>query len=194
MNEKIKSIFMGKRKVENLIILVILLIIIVVAINYIFGGTSINNNNEQANIKNNVVEVTTNNTETDIEAKLENILSKIEGVGKVKVMITYSKSTTIEPVYNENYKLSNTTESDNDGGTRTISEENNQKEVIYKEKNDGTKEPITQSILSPVIEGAIIAAQGAANDDIKSDIIQAVEAATGLASHKIQVFKMEDQK
>ena len=42
----------------------------------------------------------------------------------------------------------------------------------------------------PTIEGAIITAVGAGNATVKSNIIQAVEAATGLATHKIQVFPM----
>lgn len=55
----------------------------------------------------------------------------------------------------------------------------------------GNKEPVTKSIISPKIEGAIITAEGAGSTNIKANIIQAVEAATGLATHKIQVFKME---
>ena len=65
------------------------------------------------------------------------------------------------------------------------------KEVIYQETN-GTKTPITQSTVSPKVEGAIITAQGATNTNIKADIIQAVEAVTGLSSHKIQVFAMSE--
>ena len=52
--------------------------------------------------------------------------------------------------------------------------------------------PITQSTISPRVEGAIITAQGASNANVKSNIIQAVEAVTGLASHKIQVFAMSN--
>lgn len=44
--------------------------------------------------------------------------------------------------------------------------------------------------MNPIIEGAIITAQGADNALVKESIIQAVEAATGLTSHKIQVFEM----
>ena len=67
--------------------------------------------------------------------------------------------------------------------------ENTKKEVIYQEV-DGEKIPITQSVIMPTIEGAIITAVGAGNATVKSNIIQAVEAATGLATHKIQVFPM----
>ena len=45
----------------------------------------------------------------------------------------------------------------------------------------------------PKIEGAIITAKGVKNSDAKSNIISAVEAVTGLATHKIQVFEMGDE-
>ena len=51
------------------------------------------------------------------------------------------------------------------------------------------KHPL-QSIISPKIEGAIITAKGAEDTTVKANIIQAVEAVTGIASHKIQVFAM----
>ena len=41
------------------------------------------------------------------------------------------------------------------------------------------------------MEGAIVTATGAGNASIKNNIVQAVEAVTGLASHKIQVFEMK---
>ena len=41
------------------------------------------------------------------------------------------------------------------------------------------------------MEGAIIIAKGAKNTVVKESITQAVEAATGLAVHKIQVFEMK---
>lgn len=63
---------------------------------------------------------------------------------------------------------------------------------MYDEKS-GTKTIITQSIVSPKIEGAIITAEGGNNTNTKANIIQAVEAVTGLPTHKIQVFEMEKQ-
>ena len=63
---------------------------------------------------------------------------------------------------------------------------------VYKEEN-GEKVPITQSIISPSVEGAIITAEGAGNATVKTNIIQAVEAVTGVATHKIQVFEMSKE-
>lgn len=149
--------------------------------------------NEEKNVRvGNAIQVSSNTNEDELEQRLENILGKIEGVGKVKVMLTYSESSTFRPVYNEDSKISNTNETDSNGGTRVISETDSQKEVIFKENSDGTKEPVTQSVVSPKIEGAVVAAQGANSSSVKASIIQAIEAATGLATHKIQVFKMEE--
>ena len=93
-------------------------------------------------------------------------------------------------MYNENSTTSTTEETDDTGGTRKIEETDTQKDVIYKEE-DGTKTPITAKVVEPKIEGAIITAKGANNSEIKNNIIQAVEAITGLATHKIQVFEMQ---
>ena len=92
--------------------------------------------------------------------------------------------------YNESTKNSNTEETDTSGGTRTIQETDSQKDIIYQETN-GDKVPITQKIIQPKIEGAIITAKGADNVNVKNNIIQAVEAVTGLATHKIQVFSQD---
>ena len=61
--------------------------------------------------------------------------------------------------------------------------------ISYTDEN-GKSEPITEKVIMPVIEGAIITAEGAGNANVKSSIVSAVEAVTGLAVHKIQVFEM----
>ena len=187
----------NKRKIENLVFFIVLLIITVVAINLIWNGNK-NETNEQTN--NTSKQLATTNTvsqtnqiqsmeETNLETKLEEILSQIQGVGEVKVLINYSESSEVVAMYNETSKTSNTEETDTSGGTRKIQETDTQKDIIYQEDN-GEKTPITQKIVQPKIEGAIITAKGANQADVKANIIQAVEAVTGLATHKIQVFEM----
>lgn len=189
---KLKEMFKGKKKTENLLVLLVLLIIVVIAINYIWNSDEKKENNvKQESRSNEIKQVSTENIKDKTEEKLENILSKISGVGKVRVMITYSVSSSVTPVYDETSKVSNTTENDDSGGTRTITQTENGKQIVYKENSDGSKEPITKNTESPKMEGAIIVAEGAENIEVKTNIIEAVEAATGLATHKIQVFKME---
>lgn len=187
----------NKKKIENLVFLVVILIITVVAINVIWNGNSKKNKQEEnsqnskqlaQNINNKAIE-TSSSTSKELEKNLETILSKIQGVGEVKVFINYSESSEIIPMYNEASKNSNTEETDTQGGIRKIQEQDSQKEIIYKEEN-GEKMPITKKIVEPKVQGAIITAKGASDVNIKTSIIQAVEAVTGLATHKIQVFEM----
>lgn len=186
-----------KRKIENLVFFIILLIITIVVINIIWNGSKHTDKEENKlnskKLASETNEISVNNigdnTNNDIETKLEGILAKIEGVGEVKVFINYSESSEVVAMYNENSKTSNTEESDTSGGTRKVQETDTQKDIIYKEEN-GEKTPITKKVIQPKIEGAIITAKGANNATTKTNIIQAVEAVTGLATHKIQVFEM----
>ena len=185
----------SKKKMENLVVLIIIMIVTIVAINYIWSGDKKKDNiTTDTNKKLATTENETQTTATEeigMEQKLENILSNIKGVGKTKVLITYSQTSQIIPMYDEDSSSSTTEEKDSGGGTRTVNESTTKKDVIYEDKN-GTKIPITQSVINPKIEGAIITAQGANDANIKTSIVQAVEAVTGLATYKIQVFEMKD--
>lgn len=192
----------NKKKIENLVVFLVILIITIIAINAIWGNDSKSNSKNQNLTDKNKKLATSygdnmDSIETGINAtaedkmvqKLEDILSKINGVGKVKVMITYSQTSQTIPLYNNDASEKQTEETDKQGGTRKITETDTKTEIIYKEEN-GEKIPITQSIISPTIEGAIITAQGASNAEVKTNIVQAVTAVTGVATHKIQVFEM----
>ncbi|MBR6504962.1 MAG: hypothetical protein IKT41_04560 [Clostridia bacterium] len=183
----------GKKKnLENMVVFLIILIITIIIINSIIKedeniiNKEYNNTKLAEDIQNNN---NTNKKENDISENLETILSHISGAGEVKVFLTYSETSEVIPVYNENINESTTEETDTSGGKRIINSKDNQKEVIYEELTEG-KKIVTQKIISPKIEGAIITAKGAGNINVKNNIIQAVEAATGLAIHKIQVFEM----
>lgn len=181
-----------KGKIESMIFLIILAIITIVIIKIIIKkpiNDKTNKNDIKQMAKENVNINTQIESKNEIENKLEKILSKLDGVGQVNVMITYSKAEEIEPVYNENSKEEITQENDKQGGVRTINQQESNKEVIYEEIN-GEKQLVTKSVYSPKIEGAIVIAQGGDNINIKTNIIQAVEAVTGLSTHKIQVFDM----
>lgn len=187
MFEKFKKIFTNKEKrIENLVSFLIILVITLIVINKILK------NDTKKDYKNEVgVELAVENdiAESDnLEKRLEKILGKISGVGDVSVLLTYSESSTLVPIYNINSNKSTTEEKDTSGGIRTIETENKEQDVI----TDSNSNVITEKIIKPTVEGAIITAQGASDATVKSNIIAAVEAVTGVASHKIQVFEMGD--
>ena len=179
----------NKKNIENLVVLAILLIVVIVAFNYIWKDDKKKNNLNNSNkvlADGNIIEEDTSLKTDDLERRLEEILSSINGVGEARVLITYSQTSTVNPIYNEDYDESVTEEEDTNGGKRTVSSSSNKKEVVSSSNN----EIITQSVTSPQIQGAVVIAKGAGTPSVKTNIIQAVEAATGLATHKIQVFEM----
>ena len=187
----------NKKKIENLVVFIIIIIITVIAINAIWSDNSKKSNKQENIVDSNKKLATTSteiqqdqtNTMEQLKGNLEEILTKINGVGKVNVLVTYTESSQLVAMYNENTKETSTEEKDTQGGTRLTKESDTQKDVIYQEEN-GEKKPITQKTIMPKIEGAVITAEGANDVNVKTNIIQAVEAVTGLATHKIQVFEM----
>ena len=183
----------SKRKVENLCFFIIVLIITLVLMKSIWKGQANEPEamEEEKKGSSEVLAVNSNDTtKMELEEKLENILSTIKNVGKVNVFINYSESTCSIPLYDESTTTSTTTEGDSSGGTRNTVETENQKEVVFTEKS-GVKDPVIQKTLMPVIEGAIITAEGASNASVKTDIITAVQAVTGLSIDRVQVFEMK---
>lgn len=185
----------NKKKIENIVFLIIILIITIIIINTIWKGdanskNTIQNTNSQSGkiLADNSNEE--NTYQTELETRLENILSTIKNVGKVNVLINYSESSSLVPLYNESTTTSSTEEGDSGGGTRNITETENKKDVVFSESS-GNKEPVTQKNIMPTIQGAIITADGAKDANVRTNIINAVGAVTGLSIDKIQVFETE---
>lgn len=192
--QMIKAKYNGKpdkKKIESLVVLIIVLVITLIAINTIWNGDSKKEEDtkeDNLGYKKLAEHIDNDNKDTDdeLEKKLEGILSKMEGVGKVSVMITYSKGSEVVPMQNETSKVSSTQETDSEGGSRVIQETDKTTEIVY---SDGTKIE-TQTVINPVVKGAIVIAEGASNATVKSNIVSAVEAITGVATYKVQVFEM----
>lgn len=182
-----------KRQIENIVVFIIILIITVLIINNMWSSNkkqSTENETDNSKVLAQVESIS-GTGQQDLEEKLEDILETINGVGKVKVLIKYSESSTIVAMYNETNSESKTEENDGDGATKNVTESESKKEIVYSDEN-GESKPITEKVIMPVIEGAIITAQGASDANVKTSIVSAVEAVTGLAVHKIQVFEMKN--
>lgn len=127
-----KGIKSDKKKLENLAVFLTILIITILVINYIWNGEEKTDGNDtqtsDANkklasgmstgqIANNEGKEKVEQTvdKNSVETELEEILAKINGVGEVKVMITYSETNKIMPVYNEESSEENTEETDSEG-------------------------------------------------------------------------------
>lgn len=178
-----------KKQIENIVVFIIILIVTVLIINNMWSSEEKENSEEINDTSKVLAQISTSSEKDDLEERLEDILETINGVGKVNVLIKYSESSTVVAMYNETTSESTTKESDGDGGSKDVKETENKKEIVYTDE-DGNNKPITEKVVMPVIEGAIVTARGAGNANVKASIVSAVEAVTGLAVHKIQVFEM----
>lgn len=107
------------------------------------------------------------------EAKLENrlaeILSGIQGVGKVDVMITLSSS--------EEYIYAEETDTSSD---------RQQTEFVIADKGG-----VVTKVNSPKVTGAVIVCEGGGNTQVCEKVYEAVSVALGLPSNRICVVGME---
>lgn len=113
----------------------------------------------------------------DITDQLQNILSRLEGAGRVEVMLTVS--TGEMTVYQCDNEVS---------GGETGS--NRQNTVIVTDR-DRAQSGLIKQVNPPVYLGAVIVCQGADSAAVRLAVIDAVSKATGLGTDKISVLKMK---
>lgn len=143
---------------NNIVPIVILIIGVIIMLSVSWGGST-------------KKEVQTTFDTAGEETRLEEILSDIDGAGRVKVMITYTGSTEQNLAYE--------VKSDND--ERSHQED---KRAVMSGNS-----PMVVQELYPEVRGVVITAQGAGNAAVKRQLAEAAAAATGVGISKVKVYK-----
>ncbi len=120
-------------------------------------------------------EAYTENTEN----KLREILQNIKGVGKAEIMVTVS--CTEEYVYAEEQK----SDISDGNGKNSISTEN---KYVF---NGSDKEALLKKIISPQINGVVIACEGGEKSSVAESVYSAVSVALDIPSSRIYVTGLE---
>lgn len=189
-----KSMINGKNKkkvMENTVIVIIIGVIIIIV-----GSTFFSKNTPKDDLQQVSSKIDTETGSKGVEnpdyvendKNIENILSLIEGAGKVSVLITYVSGKELVPATDTKKNENSTNEKDNGGGTRNIIQNNSENSVVYSEESGGIKKPVVVKELLPEVKGVVVVAEGASNPEVRENITRAVQALTGVATHKIQVF------
>ncbi|HHW30475.1 MAG TPA: stage III sporulation protein AG [Clostridiaceae bacterium] len=191
--ESILSKDKSKNKlIENSLIVLIIGAIILIAASSFYKDKVDMTKNNQNNFDNSVEVVSRNNLadyDSDMEKKLASILSKIDGVGKVDVMITYISGNEIVPAYEVKESENSSIEKDSEGGTREVTQYDRETKVVYEDNNNGDKKPVILKNIYPEIKGVVVVAEGADKPGIKGKLIKAVEVLTGVPVHRIQILE-----
>ena len=127
--------------------------------------------------------------ETELEGRLEAVLSSIRGAGKVKVMITYDTSSRLVPAMSTDVQ-SGTTE--NRGtGSESITQTRTESSRPATVSTSGGAETIVLTEIEPTIRGVIVIAEGAADVSVRLKLQNAVITVLGITAERIDVFEMK---
>ncbi len=139
----------------------------------------------------NASEITTTQYGEMIANKLEDILQYMEGVGKVKVYVTMNCSKELIVEKDTPYTRDNTNETDSAGGSRNITNMNNEDNTVYDTDSEGNKTPYVIKELEPMVEGIMVVAEGGGNEQTAVKIKESLCGLFGIASEKVTVADMK---
>lgn len=141
-----------------------------------------------------------NNTKTDdetdtylklLESRLEETLAKVNGIGKVDVMITLKGSKELVVLKDQPYTQESMNETDGEGGNRVSSSVDKEDNTVVVDNGSGNLPFIIQEI-EPRVEGIVVIAQGGGNPEIITEIVDAVQVLFNVPAHKVKVMKMNE--
>ena len=170
---------MGSNKKRKVLVFIIIIAILVLA----FSGVGSDKKDTENITQNGNDAFFDEQYITENEKRLEEILSTVQGAGKVKAMITVEDVG--EKVLAENKK----TESDraDDGEKSSSSSNKEQTAIIY---GSGSEEkPFVLKEKLPLPSGVLVVATGAGDESVRLEIYEAVKALYGISGHRIKVTK-----
>ena len=161
----------GKDKILILILAGVLLMVVTLPT----GKTS--QSKESATVSEESDSLSVDMYEEYVEKRLEKVLSSVDGVGKVKVMLSVKNSSEKVLAKDETYSDSSSKD------TEKISTH------IFYDTSDGSRPYVVMENM-PVVDGAIIVCEGGDNKELVNDITNAVYGLLNIPVHKIKVMKM----
>lgn len=132
-----------------------------------------------------------NQSEQEIEERLEKILSSIRGAGQVKVMITYETGVEMVTAMSTDVNSNRSETVGTDKSSFMVQETESTKPATVS--GNGGYTPIILAEKQPTIRGVIVVAEGAANISVKMDLQQAVQTILAVPANSVEVFELSKQ-
>lgn len=161
--KKIKEYVCRYKYVVLIIILGVIMLLIPV------GGNTSDNQKETEVLDANAL---------SFEDRLRNILSCVNGAGRVEVMLSILEGEEVIYQADENNTKGNNTETSN-------------KKIIIMTDSERNENGLTKQKNPPTYKGVIIVCDGAEDPVVRLNMITAVSKLTGLGADKISVLKMK---
>lgn len=126
-----------------------------------------------------------------MEKELEEILSSVQGVGKVRVMLTLESTNTKIVEKDIPDSSSSQKQQDQDGSMQESVSSSAEEKTVYEKSRDGDQIPYVISEEYPDVRGVLVIAQGGSSPEVVREIQEAVQALFHVEPHKIKVMKMK---
>ena len=118
-----------------------------------------------------------------IEEDLEQILSKISGVGRVDVMLTVESSSELVLAEDTTLRYS--------GNTQAPDDYDRSSTTVTVTSSGGGQDVVVTRERYPQYRGALVVCDGGENDSVRLQVVEAVAALTGLGTDRIAVVKWQ---
>lgn len=117
-------------------------------------------------------------SEVPLEESLSKILSKVQGAGRVEVMLNIAQGE--KTIYQVDDDISQ--------GDSSYSD---RKQTVTLTDGQRNQYGLVQQVNPPIYLGAVVLCQGAGDPVVKLSVVEAVSKITGLSANQICVLKME---
>jgi len=114
----------------------------------------------------------------DTERRMEELLGRMDGVGRVQVMLTLKNGPELELAEDAD-------DTDRDGELRR------QREPVTLNRGSGYQDVVVTRETYPVYLGAVVVCQGAGSGGVRLAVTEAVAALTGLPADRITVVQWD---
>lgn len=144
----------------------------------IFLSESFSTKNKQENQPQQQASESLHEYEQQVEQRLSDILSSIDGIGQCEVMVTLDSSK--ESVY------SSESESKNESDEKSSSSSEKNTYVIVDD--DGQK-PVLEKEVEPRVRGVIVVCEGADDVYVRQAVVDSIRAGLGITSANISIVR-----
>lgn len=123
-----------------------------------------------------------------LEGSLRSIIGNIQGVGRVKVLVTLESG--VQYVYEQNQKSTNNQTQTSGDNAQTQQNTNTEQDTVLADNGSGAQQPLIKTEMQPSVKGVVIVCDGGNDPTVQEEVLQTVMTALDLSATSISISPM----